>query len=106
MHFWKVLQRTRQWEAFAASLNLAYRIFAFLKRFENILCNLGHGHHDGGLTVRLKKLKAPLFLEILKNPFKRLLQWVQNLTNFFLFQISQQIGSLEVSKVLAKMGRG
>ena len=58
-------------------------------------------------THRLfKKIKNAIFLEILKNPFKRLLQWVQNLTNFFLFQISQQIWLLGASKVSAKMGRG
>ena len=43
---------------------------------------------------------------IFQNPFKRLLQWVQNLTNFFLFQIIQQIWLLEASKVSAEMGRG
>ena len=42
----------------------------------------------------------------MKNLFKRLLQWVQNLTIFFLFQISQQIWLLEASKVSAEMGRG
>ena len=58
-------------------------------------------------THRLfKKIKNAIFLEALKNPFKRLLQQVQNLTSFFLFRISQQIRSLEASKVSAEMGRG
>ena len=53
-----------------------------------------------GWTHRLfKKIKNAIFLEILKNPFKRLLQWVQNLTNFFHFEISQQIWLLEAFKV-------
>ena len=34
----------------------------------------------------------------MKNPFKRLLQWIKNLTIFFLFEISQQILLLEASK--------
>ena len=42
----------------------------------------------------------------MKNPFKSLLQWVQNLTIFFLLKISQQIWLLEPSKVLADMGCG
>ena len=42
----------------------------------------------------------------MKNPFNRLLQWVQNPTIFFLFKISQQIWVLEASKVLARIGRG
>ena len=42
----------------------------------------------------------------MKNPFRRSLQWVQNLTIFCLFEISQQIWLLEVSKISAKMGCG
>ena len=48
-----------------------------------------------------EKNQNAIFLEIFQNPFNRLLQWVQNLTNFFLFLISQQVWLLEASKVLA-----
>ena len=53
-----------------------------------------------------KKFQNAIFREILKNPSKGLLQLLQNLTNFFIFKISQQIWLLEASKVSAKMGRG
>ena len=35
---------------------------------------LNRGHREGGPTGFSKKSKTPFFLEILKNPFKRLLQ--------------------------------
>ena len=53
-----------------------------------------------------EKFQNAIFLKIFEIPSMRVLKWVQNLTNFFLFEISQQMQSLETSKVSAEMGRG
>ena len=74
--------------------------------FLNMIIVIGRGHREGGPAGFSKKLKTPFFLEILKNPFNRLLLEVQNLTRFFLFRISQQIRLLEASKISAEMGHG
>ena len=78
------------------TINKKSTIFALL------LCHFvnwtirGHRELPGWITC-LKNFKTPIFKKIWKIPSMRL-------AIIFIFEISQQIQSLETSKVLAKMG--